>query len=276
MVWFEQRAGRITSSVIHSILHTNTISPAPSLIKSICSCHPSSASSEAMAWGRAHEKEALTQVTDYTVKQSTSHLDVVISEAGLCLHPEHPHLAASPDGFISCSCCGNGVIEIKCPFRFRGQSVASMLTNPDSFLASDLSLPKAHKYYNQIQHQMFVTGRKYCDFVVWLDPKEICVSRCAYDVSYEQTTVPKLLAFWENHIFPKLTSHVSEKPKTVPESIHCTCGQSDDVDKMVGCDSITCPNEWYHWSCVGLKAKPRGQYWYCPSCKADKLKKARK
>ena len=67
MVWFEQQAGRITSSVIHSILHTNTISPAPSLIKSICSCHPSSASSEAMAWGRAHEKEALT---DYTLKQS--------------------------------------------------------------------------------------------------------------------------------------------------------------------------------------------------------------
>ena len=76
-----------------------------------------------MAWGRAHEKEALT---DYTLKHSTSHLDVVISEAGLCLHPEHPHLAASPDGFISCSCCGNGVIEIKCPFKFRGQSVASM------------------------------------------------------------------------------------------------------------------------------------------------------
>ena len=35
-VWFEQRAGRVTASKLHNVLHTELSNPSVSLIKSIC------------------------------------------------------------------------------------------------------------------------------------------------------------------------------------------------------------------------------------------------
>jgi len=31
------------------------------------------------------------------------------------VNPSYPHLGATPDRIINCDCCGDGVIEIKCP-----------------------------------------------------------------------------------------------------------------------------------------------------------------
>ena len=28
----------------------------------------------------------------------------------------YSHMGASPDGTVNCVCCGNGVLEVKCPF----------------------------------------------------------------------------------------------------------------------------------------------------------------
>ena len=41
--------------------------------------------------------------------------------AELTVHPDYPHLGASPDGLISCSCCGDGLVEIKCPYKHRDE-----------------------------------------------------------------------------------------------------------------------------------------------------------
>ncbi len=32
-------------------------------------------------------------------------------------------MGATPDGKVSCDCCGRGVIEIKCPFCHKGDSI---------------------------------------------------------------------------------------------------------------------------------------------------------
>jgi inhibitor of growth protein 3 len=34
---------------------------------------------------------------------------------------------------------------------------------------------------------------------------------------------------------------------------------------MVACDNESCPFEWFHWTCVGLKSEPVGT-WICPVC----------
>ena len=44
------------------------------------------------------------------------HENFKISNAGLFIDDTHPFLRASPDGMVKCSCCGKGVLEIKCPF----------------------------------------------------------------------------------------------------------------------------------------------------------------
>ena len=38
------------------------------------------------------------------------HLNVTVSDRRLIIDPKYPHLGASPDGHVKCSCCGDGVI----------------------------------------------------------------------------------------------------------------------------------------------------------------------
>ena len=42
-----------------------------------------------------------------------------LQKSGLVLDTENPFIEASPDEIISCSCCGKGVVEVKCPFVCR-------------------------------------------------------------------------------------------------------------------------------------------------------------
>ena len=45
---------------------------------------------------------------------------------------------------------------------------------------------------------------------------------------------------------------------------YCICGSVSYGD-MVACDNEDCKLEWFHWSCVGLKSEPVGN-WICPVC----------
>ena len=45
---------------------------------------------------------------------------------------------------------------------------------------------------------------------------------------------------------------------------YCTC-QTVSYGPMVACDNDTCPYEWFHMNCVGLKSVPNGE-WFCPVC----------
>lgn len=57
----------------------------------------------------------LQKNTMFKVSQE-SHADMSVVECGLVINPEWPHLGASPDGIVQCTCCGKGVLEIKCPY----------------------------------------------------------------------------------------------------------------------------------------------------------------
>ncbi len=45
---------------------------------------------------------------------------------------------------------------------------------------------------------------------------------------------------------------------------YCIC-QNVSYGDMVACDNGECPLEWFHWSCVGLRSEPTGD-WLCPVC----------
>lgn len=64
-------------------------------------------------WGCTHEKDA---VEAYTKQQKALHGDLKIEEAGLFISMERPYVGATPDGLVTCTCCGKGTVEVKCPF----------------------------------------------------------------------------------------------------------------------------------------------------------------
>ena len=63
-------------------------------------------------------------------------------------------VGASPDGLVSCTCCGNGILEIKCPY-----SVRNSLPTDVSYITKTnvgYNLSKKHDYFYQVQGQMGV------------------------------------------------------------------------------------------------------------------------
>lgn len=77
------------------------------------------------------------------------------------IRADHPHLAASPDGVWSCSCCGSGTLEIKCPFKYKDS--LDGIDNDSQFCLSidDGLLEVSYPYYTyyQVQFQMFVAHK---------------------------------------------------------------------------------------------------------------------
>ncbi len=87
------------------------------------------------------------------------HSSFEVNPTGLHLHIDHPYLGASPDGLVICSCCGPGLLEIKCPYSKR--DVDPTLVVDSKFYLKQTStgtkLCPQHDYYMQVQGQLYVT-----------------------------------------------------------------------------------------------------------------------
>ena len=106
LVWYEQRAGRITSSVAHSVLHTNQDKPATSLMRSLCSDSVAGVCTSAMSWGRKHE----TTVKELYAKGDipSNHTDLAVEDCGLVISPDHQ--AWLPHPMPSCFAAVMGLV----------------------------------------------------------------------------------------------------------------------------------------------------------------------
>ena len=50
--------------------------------------------------------------------------------------------------------------------------------------------------------------------------------------------------------------------------LFCICNQ-EESGRMILCDNDNCSIEWFHYECVGIKRKPKGE-WFCPLCSENK------
>ncbi|KAG8181027.1 hypothetical protein JTE90_024773 [Oedothorax gibbosus] len=118
------RAGRITTSNSKAAGITKLDAPSITTIKRICYPEKSLFHSKATSWGCNHEKDAKSQ---YAVQQSKTHDNFELSNAGLIINEKYPFLGSSPDGLVSCACCGLGCIEVKCPYCLRDSEITKSL-----------------------------------------------------------------------------------------------------------------------------------------------------
>lgn len=80
-----------------------------------------------------------------------------LSSSGLVLSTDYPHMGSSADSIVKCECCGQRVVEVKCPFSCRSKSFLEATSEPSFFLQEvngSLNLNREHAYYYQIQLQM--------------------------------------------------------------------------------------------------------------------------
>ena len=109
-LWVNMRTGRITASRFKAASHTSPASPSISLIMSICHPEISTFKTAATCWGCDHEQVARDK---YITLSSVSHQSFKVEESGFFISTEYSFVGASPDGLVTCDCCGDGVCEIK-------------------------------------------------------------------------------------------------------------------------------------------------------------------
>lgn len=133
-LWFAARAGRVTASSMHSVYGTDLSSPALSIVKRVC--YPTRGpGTAATSWGIRHEETARQA---YTAQTAHQHTDQQVQICGFFVNPAFPQVGASPDAIVTCTCCGKGCVEVKCPAKYKDCTILQACSSDDRNFCLDL------------------------------------------------------------------------------------------------------------------------------------------
>ena len=256
--WLRARRGRITASnfgVVSKRMETlrnpqsnRSKDPVP-LVSTLMGYNPPNPSLAPLKYGREMEGKALLRYVSHQCE--FGHVNITTKRVGLVISNAHVFLGASPDSFVSCDCCGDGIVEVKCP-----QSVSSKPTvHSAECLTTDemgnVHLKRSHNYYAQVQGQLGVCNKPYCDFVVYSE-FDIFVERILFDSNYWLQMKDMLVEFYVKYLLPECLTYVN-RPDTIVQNVrrkykHSTYLEtkqsSDMADKAihdVACNAIVGP-----------------------------------
>lgn len=177
--WFAARRHKITGSSVGAILGLSPYRKPEDVMRAMVREYHGAPSeftgNSATEWGTLMEDQA---AASYTMETGNK-----ITPEGFLLHPVQQWLGASPDGLIG----ADGLIEIKCPYGLRNKS------------APEFKTLKEQPYYEaQIQIQLFVTDRKWCDFYQWA-PAGTELERVEINRAFLQEAIPRLFDFYQRY-----------------------------------------------------------------------------
>ena len=278
-LFFRHRAGRIGASVSWAVAHSNPMQPSQSLIKSLCYPHLFKVTSKAITHGKKYEK---TAVETYVSLMSQTHKDFQVKYCGMIVDKEHPWLHATPDFMASCSCCGDGCGEVKCPYGIKNGDFENYISKTTSCLEKvngEIRLKRNHQYYYQVQQQLNITKLKYCDFVVFAfnvnNQPVIFYERIYSDFSLWESLQPKLTKFWRICILPEILGRwytrkchmpsLVQVPVSCSDNIICYCRKATE-EETITCSNPKCPYMKFHLSCL-RSSDQIPKIWYCPTCR---------
>lgn len=182
--WLAARCGKVTASRVSDVLAKTKTGYGASRANYMAELIAERLTGEpaerfvnaAMAWGTEKEPEARSLYAFIT--------DSDVEQVGFIEHPLISMCGASPDGLVA----HDGLVEIKCP---------STATHIDTLLGQ--AVPA--KYVTQMQWQIAVTGREWCDFVSY-DPRlpdsmRIFVKRVERDDAFIEAASQEVVLFLE-------------------------------------------------------------------------------
>ena len=210
-LWYAVRKHRITASLFGSVLSRKTDTPPDCLVLRVI--QPKNFSTPATRYGRECEELAVKEYVSY--QRSHGHSDIMVTASGVIINPDYFFLGASPDGAVydpSNPEQPYGFLEVKCPYTVRNQSPSEACATSGFFCtleaSGELKLRESHQYYAQIQGQMAIGERPWCDFVVYTS-KGASVQRVAFNSNFwSDKLLPKLISFYDSCILPELVSPV--------------------------------------------------------------------
>lgn len=137
--------------------------------------------------------------------------------SSLHVNPSCSHLGASADGLISCDCCGFGLIEINCPYKYWDIHLQHVTDSKFLFKAGhcgNLHLIREHEYYYQVQALLAVCEKLFCDFICWT-PVGMHVEHIIADPAHIEEVKTSLDNFFVSVLLPRLlTGSISSQAET--------------------------------------------------------------
>ena len=208
-IWHSFRNGRITASSIKDAVSKvngdfQVINPekSRSLLSRILGYYPKSRSN-ATDWGI--NNEALARKI-YVKMMEKIHRNLSVIEGRFFIDLSNPFLGASPDGLVHCLCHGKGLLEIKCPWTYRGLTISEYAVKKESCLemiGDTIKLKRNHGYFFQVQCQMHVTRRKWCDFFLCTS-KDNFLERISYEKDFFHKCLEKTKVVYKELVMPEL------------------------------------------------------------------------
>ncbi len=213
-LWKQHRIGRITALRFHDVFtKMNTIQASTpgsvsvsSLLSLVMGYTEPNANIPALKYGRNMENPARHAYEKYLLAHG--HQAVKVDQVGLFVDPDHSYLGASPDAFVSCSCCGVGVLEIKCPPTIADKAPSAKVLDYLKTRGDCEYLNRNHKYYDQCQGHLALTQlmhSQYCDFFVYT-LHGVFYERLNFDSTHWAKIKRNLCSFFENYVLPELIS----------------------------------------------------------------------
>ncbi len=219
--WHQFRTGRVTASRLKAVCKTSLTKPSLSLINQICYPQLTKFTSAATKWGCQHEQDGRQM---YESEMVQHHDNFNLRGSGLVISPAMPFLGASPDGITHCDCCGDGCLEVKCPYCEKFQSFHGTLDKKHCLerVGGKLQLKRSHHYYYQVQCQMHVCQKEFCDFVIWTE-QDFHIERIEPDHDFWIDVSSKAEMFFNNVILLELVGQYFSRPSQAPWSTKDTC-----------------------------------------------------
>lgn len=211
-LWYYVRRYRLTASIFGQVLSRKSTTAPDSLVLQII--QQKRFSTAAVQHGIDNEQSAVNAYL--TKQQGNGHLGVVYAPSGFVINPKWPFLGASPDGVVydpTDQTQPYGFLEIKCPYTYRNITPIEACSSSSfyCYLDPNTRMPKlkeTHHYYAQIQGQMAIGERPWCDFVIHTF-KDTTIQRVSFDLQYWlEKLLPKLQSFYDNCLLPEIVSPV--------------------------------------------------------------------
>ena len=168
-----------------------------------------------MQWGVQQEAIALRAYVDY--QHQNGHPGLTACSIGFHTSRAYPFLGATPDGGVYDPSSGElyGFVEIKCPYSHRDETPEAACESSNFCCSLEntggvptVRLRTSHNYYCQVQGQMGVGSRPWCDFVVYTK-KGLSVERISFISEFwNDQLLPKLIEFYTKCFVPEVVSPV--------------------------------------------------------------------
>ena len=207
--WSRCRTGRITASRCGHILRSINRNTFPdSLFKTIYGLYRFS--TPAMEHGLYYERTAI-ELYQMERKVEVKPAGLMLSRNGIFGCSADGLLDLADSAFEGQTVNNLGLVEVKCPFKHRSNSISEALEDPNFCLDSHRILKKSHPYWDQVQMCLYLSRRAYCDFVVYTFV-ELNICRVYIDPQWS-LNFAKLFNFYRQKFLPNLAKFNGKMPE---------------------------------------------------------------